>query len=92
MAALLHLKGACKKDELFTRSGVTGEGFKLKGVTLDAGKKFFTVSLMRRWHRLPRKAVAAQSLEVFKARFDGDLSSLGWWKVSQHTGLELGAF
>jgi len=26
--------------------------------------------------------VAAPSLEVFKARLDGTLSNLGWWKVS----------
>ena len=28
------------------------------------------------------RIVAAPSLAVFKARFDGALSSLGWWKVS----------
>jgi len=27
-------------------------------------------------------AVAAPSLEVFKARLDGALSNLGWWKMS----------
>ena len=32
--------------------------------------------------RLPREAVAAPSLEVFKARLDGALSTLGWWKMS----------
>ena len=37
---------------------------------------------MRPWHRLPREFVAAPSLEVFKARLDGTLSNLGWWKVS----------
>ena len=34
------------------------------------------------WHRLPREAVAAPSLAVFKARLDGALSNLVWWKVS----------
>jgi len=34
------------------------------------------------WHRLPREAVDAPSLEVFKARLDGALSNLVWWKVS----------
>jgi len=38
--------------------------------------------VVRHWHRLPREAVAAPSLEVFKARLDGALSSLGWWKRS----------
>jgi len=28
------------------------------------------------WHRLPREAVDAPFLEVFKARFDGALGSL----------------
>ena len=37
---------------------------------------------VRPWHRLPREAVAAPSLAVFKARLDGALSSLVWWKVS----------
>jgi len=34
------------------------------------------------WHRLPREAAAAPSLAVFKARLDGALSNLVWWKVS----------
>ena len=38
--------------------------------------KFFTMTVMRRWHRLPREAVDAPSLEVFKARLDGVLGSL----------------
>jgi len=37
---------------------------------------------VRPWHRLPREAVAASSLAVFKARLDGALSNLVWWKVS----------
>ena len=45
----------------------------------------------RHWNRLPREAVAAPSLEVFKARVDGALSSLVWWKMSlpMAEGLEL---
>ena len=31
---------------------------------------------------LMHTAVAAPSLEVFKARLDEALSSLGWWKMS----------
>ena len=38
--------------------------------------------MVRHWHRLPRGAVAAPSLTVFKARLDGALSNLVWWKVS----------
>jgi len=39
-------------------------------------KKFFTPRAVRHWHRLPREAVAAPSLEVFKARLDGALRNL----------------
>jgi len=38
--------------------------------------------MVRPWHRLPREAVAARSLAVFKARLDGALSNLVQWKVS----------
>jgi len=39
----------------------------------------------------PREAVAAPSLALFKARLDGALSNLGWWKMSllMAGGLEL---
>jgi len=40
------------------------------------------VKVVRHWHRLPREAVAAPSLAVSKARLDGALSTLGWWKMS----------
>lgn len=45
---------------------------------------------MRHCYILPREAVDALSLEVFKARFDMALSNLVWWKVSLPTagGLE----
>ncbi|KFV46933.1 hypothetical protein N341_00614, partial [Tyto alba] len=53
-------------------------GFKLKGgrFALDLRKKFFPVRVVRHWHRVPREAVAAPSLEGFKARLDGALSNL----------------
>ncbi|GAB0194857.1 mitochondrial enolase superfamily member 1 [Grus japonensis] len=34
-------------------------------------------AVVRHWHRLPREAVDASSLEVFKARLDGALDNLG---------------
>jgi len=42
-------------------------------------------------NRLPREHVDAPSLEVFKARLDGALSNLVYWKVLLHVagGLEL---
>jgi len=53
-------------------------GFKLKEgrFRLDIRKKFFTMRVVKHWHRLPREAVAAPSLEVFNARVDGALSNL----------------
>jgi len=38
--------------------------------------------VLRHWPRLPREAVAAPSLAVFKARLHGALSTLVWWKMS----------
>jgi len=38
--------------------------------------------VVKHWHRLPREAVAAPFLAVFKARLDEALSNLVWWKVS----------
>ena len=56
---------------------------------MDIRKNFFTVRVVRHWHRLPREAVAAPSLEAFKARLDGALSNLVWWKVSLPTAVEV---
>jgi len=52
--------------------------FKLKEgrFRLEIRKKFFTMKVAKHWHRLPREAVAALSLEVFMARLDGALSNL----------------
>jgi len=38
--------------------------------------------VVKHWNRLPREVVAACSLEVLKARLDGALSNLVWWKVA----------
>ncbi|KFQ92577.1 hypothetical protein Y956_06613, partial [Nipponia nippon] len=53
-------------------------GFKLKEgrFRLDIRKKFFTMSVVRHWHRLPTEAVDAPSWELFKARLDEALSNL----------------
>ena len=43
---------------------------------MDIRKKFFTIRVVRHWHRLNRDVVGAPSLETFKVRLDGALSSL----------------
>jgi len=88
-AAFQYLKWAYRKDGegLFTRTHsnrTRGNGSKLNKVRfrLHIRRKFFIMWLVRHWNRLPREAVPAPSLEVFKARLDGALSNLVWWKVS----------
>jgi len=61
-SAFQYLKGAYKKDgdKLFSRAcsnRTRGNGFKLKGgrFRLDITKKFFTMRVVRHWHRLPRE-------------------------------------
>ncbi|KFR11627.1 hypothetical protein N306_10200, partial [Opisthocomus hoazin] len=42
----------------------------------DIRKKFFTTKVVKHWNRLPREAVDAPFLKVFKARLDGALTNL----------------
>ncbi|KFQ35397.1 hypothetical protein N332_02623, partial [Mesitornis unicolor] len=53
-------------------------GFKLEEGRFKLGirKKFFTMRVVRHWHRLPREDVDAPSLEMFKARLDKALGNL----------------
>jgi len=81
LAAFQYLKGAYRKDGKGFFTGVCrtrGNGCKLKEgrFRLDIRKKFFTMRVMKHWHRLPREAVDAPSLAMFKARLDGALSNL----------------
>jgi len=98
MVAFQYVKGACKRagEGLFTgawNDGTRGNGFKLKEHRFRLGRRkdFFTMRVVRHWRRLPREAVAAPSLAVFKAGLDRALSNLVWWKVSlpMAWGLEL---
>ena len=52
--------------------------FKLKKrrFRLDIREKYFTARVVRQWHRLPREAVDAPSLETFKVRLERILSNL----------------
>ena len=75
IAAFQNLKGAYKQErnQLFGRvdnSRTRGNGLKLKEgrLRLDVRGKFFTMRVVRCWHRLPREIMDAPSLEVFKAR------------------------
>lgn len=45
---------------------------------------------MRHWNKLPRETMDVPSLEVFKARVDGALSSLDKWEVSLPCGSRVG--
>jgi len=81
--AFQYLKEAYRKDGDNLSSRVCcdrtkGDDFKLKEgrFRLDRRKKFFTVRVVKHWHRLPREVVDAPSLETFKARLDGALSNL----------------
>ena len=49
---------------------------------MDIRKKFFPMRVVKDWNRLPRGAVAAPSLEVFKTTLDRALRNLLWWKMS----------
>ncbi|KFV89624.1 hypothetical protein N327_03599, partial [Fulmarus glacialis] len=83
ITAFQYLKGAYKKDgdRLFSRAccdRTRGNGFKLKEgrFRLDIRTTFFTLTVVKHWHRLPREVVDAPSLETFKVRLDGALSNL----------------
>jgi len=83
IAAFQYLKGTYRKNgEGLSKRACSdrtrGKGFKLKEGRFRLGmrKKFFTMRVVRHWPRLPREAVAAPSLAVFKTRLDGTLSNL----------------
>jgi len=83
IAAFQYVKGAYRKDRenIFSRAccnRTRGNNFKLREgrFRLDIRKKFFTMRVVKHWHRLPREVVEAPSLETFKARLDGTLSDL----------------
>ena len=83
IVAFQYLKGAYKQEgeRLFTcveSDRTRGNGFKLRQgrLRLEIRRKFFTRRVVRQWHRFPREAVDAPSLEAFKARLDAALGNL----------------
>ena len=72
----LHTVSMAKQHS--TIAIIKGDGFRLKQGRFRLGirKKFFTLRAVRPLPRLPREAVDAPSLAVFKARLDGGLSNL----------------
>ena len=71
-------KGGCKKegDRLFSQVScdrMRENGFKVKEgrFRLDVRKKCFMLRVVRHWHRLPREAVDAPSLETATVRLEG---------------------
>ncbi|KAK4828158.1 hypothetical protein QYF61_024073 [Mycteria americana] len=83
IAAFQYLKGAYRKDgdRLFSKAccdRTKSNGFKLREgrFRVDLRKELFTMRVVRHWNRLPREVVEAPSLETFKVRLDGALSSL----------------
>ena len=78
--AFQYLKGPARELErdFLQGHGVIGQGvmaLNCKRFRLDIRKKFFTLRVVRPWHRFPREALAAPSLTMFKARLEGALSN-----------------
>ena len=85
VASLKYMKGYYKqeRDWFFPWSNgdrTRGNGFKLKErkFKLDVRNRYFTERVVRHWNRLPREAMDAIFLEVFKARLHGALGNLIW--------------
>jgi len=83
IVAFQYLKGTYRKDgdNVFNKACCDRTGhndFKLRQgrFRLDIRKKFFTVRVVKHWSWLPREVVEIPSLETFKVRLDGALSSL----------------
>jgi len=82
-AAFQYLKGAYRKDadNIFGRAccnRTRSNGFKIREgrFRLAIRKTYFMIRVVEHWNRLPREVVKAPSLETFKAKLDGALSSL----------------
>ena len=88
-AAFQNLKGAYKQErnQLFGRvdnSRTRGNGLKLKEgrLRLDVRGEFFSERVGRCWNCCPERLwMPHPYVEVFKARLDVALGSLGWYET-----------
>ena len=72
--------GAVRMRRFFSRvcgDRIRANGFKLiwRIFKLNIRKKFFTIRVVRHWHRLSREVVDSPSLDTLKVRLDGALST-----------------
>ena len=78
MCTNIRRKSAEKELGSFQRCPVTrGNRHKLEHKTffLYIRKRFFPVRVTKHWHRLPREAVQASSLEILKIHLDNVLGN-----------------
>ena len=69
-----------------------GNGWKVREGRwrLDVRGKFFTQRVVRCWNSCPERLwMPRPSLEVFKARLDGALGSLGWYEMGRLVALHV---
>ena len=95
IATFQDLQGASKQEgrQLLERGDnirTRGNGLKLKEVRLrlDVRGKLFTIRVVRCWNSCPERLwMPHPSLEVFEARLDGALGSLGWYEMGRLVAL-----
>lgn len=65
---------------LFSTVLSRGNGFEQEesSFRMNIRKMLFTMRVVRHWHSLPREMVDASSLETFKIRLNGALSSISY--------------
>ena len=80
----------CDGRKKWKENEVKGSKRKEGRIRVDMRKEFFTVGVVKPWHRLPKEVVDAPSLQTSKVRLDGALSNLVQLRMSLLTGREGG--